>query len=1118
MVATHNVKKEVGATKVAKGILGSLDRRLVEPAGLVVRSSGWILFAFILYMLWSGMFPEVARESIYIWLGVYAVYLLSLEFIRRHWARVYDTQIFRTTRILINLVVISALISVSSTGRSLVIFAYTVPIFASIVYFADHNWAKLTVGGSAVLGLYLAGIPLARDNRLTINQFLVFTVLLAVSGIGFELFRRRVNSGPARLTEIARELHKTLDLQKLMEDILKQAVKITQAQRGLIIVINPRNKRYVGHFMQNFALRANHSIEDLAGKCLTALHKQPFENADLHGAFNNRDIYNEFFESGARSVLAELLYDQTGQVIGVVTVASDDANSFDKISKNALREFGFLVSSAIDNCFRHREVTLREVRNREAGEKFVSAASEEEVIKTLIREVRQQIPHAEGVILHRYREDNDELVPICLITPEITSKYFEWSIQKAGEIKPLMHLGQGIAGHALEMHDTILVPDVDHHPWYVKNDSQGKTKSLLVAPLIDTMDNELYGTLSVQSPEPSAFNFDDETIITHLTTQASLAIAKFRDFQGWKEEGGTLRKILEQIRSFDISLSERELCEQIAQAAASLLGFKIARIRLLSQDDQLVTLAITGVSEAVRNSLINTHMPFTDLKPFLIPKHKVETSYLIRHGTAGWKQLVDKHFHTPSETMQKKNGWHAYDALISPLLDPSGNILGILTWDVPLTGLEPNKQTLELIGVFASAASWVIELSRTQRRLTDQQRRAQSFIDTISQELSKGRDLATICEVVVQVGAKLLSAEGCSLYLVRGNDIELVHSNYLANTDYILRRKPISAQPKSGLTAWVAATGSLLCFNNQEYKKHEAWAGEAQHSQYIPSKYCRSVLLAPVKDKDDKVIGVLTLENKTTINGPKDFDKADEQRLTSLANEFGKALEVIGLYEEIREWERSGMAEDLHDLINWYHSGVIMWIEAMEEWLKQNDIEKIKELMPELRRHAYTTVYELKTLHTNILTKSFEAATLGQVLQETMAVWSNRARPKYKEKMQITLDCPENIQIPVKLRNTIVRIALLAFSNAIQHSGITEDPNIKVLVSVQQTDNEVIVGVMDNGRGIDFDKTPLGFGFDRMRQLTEKINTWGEVKAALQIETGVNQGTQVFLHLQQKDK
>lgn len=474
---------------------------------------------------------------------------------------------------------------------------------------------------------------------------------------------------------------------------------------------------------------------------------------------------------------------------------------------------------------------------------------------------------------------------------------------------------------------------------------------------------------------------------------------------------------------------------------------------------------------------------------------------------------MDKYFYKPAQPMNKKGGWHTYDALISPLSDPSGNVIGILTWDVPLTDSEPNKQILESIGVFASAASWMIELSRTQKRLTDQRQRAQSFIDTISHELAKGRDLATMGELVVQVGAKFLSAEGCSLYLVRGNDIELTHSNYLANTNYISRRKPISSRPKSGLTAWVAATGKAIYFNNEEYKKSDLWAGENEHLQYLPSKKCRSVLLAPVKDNGGKVIGVISLENKKTMTGSKDFDDEDRDQLIRLASEFAKALDTIGLYEDLREWERIGLADDLHDLINWYHSGVVMWIEALQEWLHRGDLDKVNQLMPELRQHALTTVFELKTLHTNMLAKTLEAASLKQALYETMQAWTTRATPKYKGKMQVELVCSENLTIPVGLRNTLVRIASLAFSNAINHSGIIEDPNIKIMVNVEQNGDEITLTVTDNGRGMDFKKIREGYGLDRMNQLADKMNNWANVESRIKIETGINRGTKVILNL-----
>lgn len=1116
MVKKQKMQKDVGASKAAKGILGSLDRRLVEPAGFIVRYWGWGMLISIIYMSWFEIFGRNEQQGVYFWLGSYMGYLVLLEILRKYWSQVYDTQPFRMIRIIVNLIVISVLMSIATTGGYLLIFAYTVPVFAAIVYFVDYNWVKVIVVASAIVGLYTGGIIFAHENPLALSEFLILTLLLITLSIGFEYFRRKVNLVPSRLTEIAKELHKTLDLQQLMEEILHHAIEITQAQRGLIIVINPRNKKYAGHFLHNFVLRKDRSIEELASKCFVLVQGRPFENLNLLATFSNKTIYHEFFQSQPRSVLAEPLYNRDGQVIGAINVAHNDTNGFDKISKNLLKEFAFLVSNAIDNSFQHREIVLREAQNREAGEKFVSAGNEDETIKILIEEVRQQIPHSERLILHRYHSEGEVLTPLCCLTAENTSKLFVWSNSKPSEIKPSLRFGYGVAGHALELRDTVLVTDVDHHPWYVKLGNEQTTKSLLVAPLFDNNDNELFGTLSLESAKLSAFNLDDETTLTHLTTQASLAIAKFRDFQGWKEQGGILRKILEQIRTFDLTASENALCEQIAEAAASLLGFKVARIRILSKDGQLVTKAITGVSDLSKKRLIKKNLPYSELEPFLSPKFKVETSYLIRHGTPGWKQLVDKYFHKPSQSMHKKSGWHAYDALISPLLDPSGSIIGILTWDVPLTGSEPNKQTLESIGVFTSAASWMIELSRTQRSLTDQQHRAQSFIDTISHELAKGRDLATICEVVVQVGAKLLSAEGCSLYLVRDSYIELTHSNYLSNTDYISRRKPISSGPKSGLTSWVASTGQAIYFNNQMYKEFDAWAREDQHLKYLPSNKCQSVLLAPVKDKDGKVIGVISLENKRTLAGAKDFDDEDKERLLSLANEFSKALEVIGIYEDVKEWERSGLAEDLHDLINWYHSGVVMWIEAMVEWLKRNDMDKIKELMPELRQHAYTTVYELKAMHTILLAKSFEAPTLRRALEEILLVWSKRAMPIYKQNMKIQLDCPENLQIPIRLRNTIVRIVSLAFSNAIQHSGITENPEIKICVTVEQKDNKTILSIIDNGKGMVFEKTPPGFGLERMRQLSEKMNSWKGVVSNLQIETEINKGTKVLLHLTEK--
>lgn len=1114
---TPQLNLDVGASKVVKGILGGLDRRLIEPAGTLVRFAGWAMLALIFYLIRFSNIAGNELSKITTWMIVYGVYLLILETIRKFAKKIYDLPGFRGFRVAVNLIMVSILVNLTDTERHLLIFAFTVPIFAAVVYFADKPWVKVFVFAGVFTSLSWAVFDSHSIQIAKPTQLIIYTLLLVALSIGFEVLRKRVYLLPSRLTELARELHKTLDLQQLMAEILANSIEIVQAQRGLIIIVNPRTKKYVSHKLVNFKLMDGKSIEELARKCYVLRKGVAFESNDIVEKFNDKTIYKEFFGARVRSICAEPLFNRAGQVIGVINVAHDDPNIMDRTSKSLLKDFAYLVSSAIENCFEHREVKLRQTKSAEVSEKFVAAEDEDEIIKILIDETTLQISHAEKITLHKYLPDDGSLVPLHAFALDATPRFFSWSGQIPKGTLPDLKIGYGLAGHALESRDTILVHNAESHPWFVKLPTDENIKSLLVAPLFDPEGTDYYGTISVESSNPSQFNLDDESTLTNLGSQASRAISKMRDFQIWREEGGTLRRILEQIRTFNLDDSETILFDQIAKAAASMLGFKVARIRMLSQDGKLKSVAMTGVSKKLKDKLFKTDIPYDELKLFLNKKTKAASSYLIKLGTSDWKKFVDKYFHKPRQTLNSTTGWGSYHALVTPLYDSFGKVMGILTLDVPNTGFEPSKHNLELIGLFSDAASWVIELNRSRRKLANQKERTQAFFDTISQELASCRDISTISEVVVQAGAKLLNTEGCSLYLVRGDAIELTHSNYLANPDYIGRRKPISDQTGSGLTAWVAATGTPVRFNNSEYKSHPAWAGEKEHLSYLSSQRCVSLLVSPIKNGEGKVIGVLSLENKRGLTDLKEFDEDDEKSLASLANEFARAFEVIGLYEDIREFERTGLAEDIHDLMNWHHSGIVNWIEALIPWLDRQDYKKVNDLVKQLRQHALTFVHELKSLHTNFLSKSLEAPTFRKALEETLSAWINQSIPKYeKSQMKIEFDCPEDLEVPIRIRNTIIRFASLAFSNALQHSGIAEDKNIRIMVRVEQTPETLILSVIDNGRGIDHKNNPPGFGMDMMNQLVGKINHWGKegkVSASKLIHSEVNKGTKVVLAL-----
>jgi nitrate/nitrite-specific signal transduction histidine kinase len=354
----------------------------------------------------------------------------------------------------------------------------------------------------------------------------------------------------------------------------------------------------------------------------------------------------------------------------------------------------------------------------------------------------------------------------------------------------------------------------------------------------------------------------------------------------------------------------------------------------------------------------------------------------------------------------------------------------------------------------------------------------------------------------------LLSAEGCSLYLISENKLQLKESNYLP-TSYLGREKPVSTGPKSGLTAWVAASDEVIQSNHQEYKKYKAWAGESDHLQYLPSKKLNSLLIVPICLPGQAPVGVLKLENKTSSTGPGEFNREDVDNLLYLAQQLALALEVVKQYERIQKWERIGLEDDLHELVNWYHNGVVLFLEKLRIDLEEDDLESAKRLIGEIVHRAITTTVELKTIHTAVTRKYFEIEEFDRGLREMVDAWKNRESGRNYD-LSIDVSCPTDIQLQPEVRNRLLRIASGAVSNAIRHSGIRYDPGIKIKVTVESFDHRLKMTVQDTGVGMV--KIEPKFGIGRMMQLVDQLKTIG-YDADIRLISEPGQGTTVTVYL-----
>jgi len=211
----------------------------------------------------------------------------------------------------------------------------------------------------------------------------------------------------------------------------------------------------------------------------------------------------------------------------------------------------------------------------------------------------------------------------------------------------------------------------------------------------------------------------------------------------------------------------------------------------------------------------------------------------------------------------------------------------------------------------------------------------------------------------------------------------------------------------------------------------------------------------------------------------------------------------VGLYEAIETWQRLGLEDDVHELINWYHAGVVLQLEALQTWCDRGDFEQVKVSLPRLVERARTTLFELKTIHTAIFSRYLEMDTIEGALHRIASAWRVRASfPKPIDDIRIDI----KDDLPASVRNVLLRIAALAIGNAVLHSGVESRPNGRIWIRLEQDPSgAVLLEVGDNGKG--FDVKRQGYGIGRMQQLVRQMG------GRLEIRTGPNRGTRVIAWL-----
>jgi PAS domain S-box-containing protein len=190
--------------------------------------------------------------------------------------------------------------------------------------------------------------------------------------------------------------------------------------------------------------------------------------------------------------------------------------------------------------------------------------------------------------------------------------------------------------------------------------------------------------------------------------------------------------------------------------------------------------------------------------------------------------------------------------------------------------------------------------------------------------------------------------------------------------------------------------------------------------------------------------------------------------------------------------ERNRLARDLHDAVSQTLFSTSLIAEVLPKlWERNPDAGKAK--LEEVRQLTRGALAEMRTLLFELRPAALADADLNDLLKQLAESVTGRARVPVAVEVQGTFDAPTDVKI------ALYRIAQEALNNIAKHSGATQ-----ARVSLQCSESDIALRIMDNGRGFDVAQTANGsFGLSNIKERAAQIG------ANLDISSKIDEGTEI---------
>ena len=365
--------------------------------------------------------------------------------------------------------------------------------------------------------------------------------------------------------EIVLQLNTPLKLNTVLDTITEAALKLIEANNMHIYLFDAETKSFpfVSALWRDGNRKSAVSAPRSDGITMNvAKQGKPIviNDASKHPYFQSKTA-----RAWGIHAIAGFPLKQDDQVIGVFTTTYLRPHSFSEDELLLLNLLADQAAVAVKNARLYAQ-SQRQLQDMSAlvdmAKQITSNLNLSAVLQTTVH-ILKELLSARASTITMLSKDGSEL--IVQAGAGISEEF----------INARMKLGEGVSGEVVRRGKPIYIRDTYSEPDFLFFDEI--VRSLLVVPLI--IRNEAWGTMSIDSDKPNAFNRSDIQLMTIAAAQVSIAISNARLFEELEERAEELAEAYEELKESD--RLKDELVQNVSHELRTPLTFVKGYVDLL---------------------------------------------------------------------------------------------------------------------------------------------------------------------------------------------------------------------------------------------------------------------------------------------------------------------------------------------------------------------------------------------------------------------------------------------------------------------------------------------------------------------------------------------------------